>query len=139
LAAIGQKNRAPNLTEGAYADKHNRCVKWNTRSCNEPGAPASRRRRTGDRLPRIGAVWPLPPKPPSMPLSARKILDEIANIGSASLRYRANPVGTAIRYWKLYRRGLFSPHEIRFFSLLDPRLSPEALGRVVSKEALVRV
>lgn len=74
-----------------------------------------------------------------MSLSTRKILDEIANIGSASLRYRANPVGTAIRYWKLYRGGLFSPHEIRFFSLLDPSLSPEALGRVVSKEALVRV
>lgn len=69
----------------------------------------------------------------------RKILQEAAAIGSACAKYRVDPVSMASRYWRLYRARLFSPHEIRFFTLLDPAVGEAELARIVSKEELVRV
>ena len=74
-----------------------------------------------------------------MPGVLRKLGPEAIEVAATVLRYRADPIASARRYWDLYRHRLFSPHEIRFFQLLDPSLTRADLMRVVSKEELVRL
>lgn len=70
---------------------------------------------------------------------ARKLGPEAVRFFDTVLRYRANPVSAARRYWKLYRHHRFSPDEIHFQRLLDPTLSELDLERSVSKEELLEV
>ncbi|MFP5405988.1 MAG: hypothetical protein ACLGHY_06495, partial [Gammaproteobacteria bacterium] len=64
----------------------------------------------------------------------RKLGPEAMDLAATVLRYRADPIASVRRYWNLYRHRFFSPHEIRFFQLLDPSLTSADLMRVVSKE-----
>lgn len=70
---------------------------------------------------------------------ARKLGPEAVRFLDTVLRYRANPISAARRYWKLYRQHRFSPDEIHFQRLLDPALSELDLQRSVSKEELLEV
>ena len=70
---------------------------------------------------------------------SRKMALESARIIRALVRYRGNPVRTALRYWQLYRYRRFSPDEIHFLKLLDPALSARELAQVVSKEELLAI
>ncbi|WP_332671501.1 sugar-transfer associated ATP-grasp domain-containing protein [Aromatoleum sp.] len=69
----------------------------------------------------------------------RKLGPEALRFFDTVLRYRANPLAAARRYWTLYRHHRFSPDEIHFLRLLDPALSESDLKRAVSKEELLAV
>lgn len=69
----------------------------------------------------------------------RKLGPETLRFVDAVRRYHANPVSTALRFWKLYRYRRFSPDEIHFQRLLDPALTEIELQRAVSKEELLAV
>lgn len=69
----------------------------------------------------------------------RKLGPEAVRFVDTVMRYRANPLATARRYWTLYRRHRFSPDEIHFLRLLDPALTEADLQRAVSKEELLAV
>lgn len=68
-----------------------------------------------------------------------KLLPELKRVGMEVHKYRTSPIGTVKRYLDLYRRRRFSPDEIHFFRLLDPRLTNDDLRSVVSKEELLTV
>ena len=74
-----------------------------------------------------------------MPQLAGKVMTEAARFVGVVLRYHANPVSAAQRYWSLYQERRFSPNEIHFQRLLDPRLSVRDLEDAVSKEELLAV
>ncbi len=70
-----------------------------------------------------------------------KKLDSVARtvtaLDEASTRFPTGLFGAARRFWYLYRRRRFSPKEIYFNQLLDPRISDEALDHYLSREELI--
>lgn len=68
-----------------------------------------------------------------------KWINEARRFAGAVAYYRMEPVSAFGRYLHLYRRRLFSPSEIHFLNLLDPRRGDPDFQSVVSKEELLNV
>ncbi|PLW81527.1 hypothetical protein CWI75_14925 [Kineobactrum sediminis] len=66
----------------------------------------------------------------SIPIAGIKFL-------SACVRFRANPITALKRFIKLCRDDLFSPDEIYFHRLLDPRIDNAVIRRMISKEKML--